>query len=84
METNEDLLALLHTALCKELLKRVKSGDAKANDLGVAVRFLKDNGIEAVPTGDNPLSQLLESLPFDEDAAVDEHLEETLVKIPRH
>jgi hypothetical protein len=84
METNEDILALLHTALCKELLKRVESGDAKANDLGVAVRFLKDNGIEAIPTGNSPLQQLLESLPFDEDAAVEEQLEEQLVKTPRH
>ena len=54
----------LHEALAKELLQRIKSGEAKAPDLAVAAKFLKDNEITAVPTNNNALSQLLESMPF--------------------
>ena len=54
----------LHNALAKELLQRIKSGEAKAPDLAVAAKFLMDNEITAVPTNNNALSQLLESLPF--------------------
>ena len=51
----------LHEALAQELLQRIKSGEAKAPDLAVAAKFLKDNEITAVPTNNNALSQLLES-----------------------
>ena len=29
-------------------------------------QFLRDNGIDAVPTQDSPLTKLIEELPFDE------------------
>ena len=56
----------LHEVLATELLNRVKNPDAKSADLNVARQFLKDNNIDAVPTGDNPLQKLMEELPFDE------------------
>ena len=56
----------LHEVLATELLNRVKNPDAKSSDLNVARQFLKDNNIDAVPTGDNPLQKLMEELPFDE------------------
>lgn len=56
----------LHEELAKVLLERVKDVDAKSADLNVARQFLKDNNIDAVPTGDNPLQKLMEELPFDE------------------
>ena len=37
-----EVLNDLHGALAEELLDRVRSGEAKPSDLGVAVRFLKD------------------------------------------
>jgi hypothetical protein len=77
---DEDLLATLHTAVATTLLEKIKNGEAKSADLGVAVRFLKDNGIEAVPTNDNPIQLLLNNLPFDED----EELEEQLMGDSRH
>ena len=43
-----------------------KDPKAKSADLNVARQFLRDNGIDAVPTEDNPLGKLLEELPFDE------------------
>ncbi len=64
---DDEILLTLHTAVAQTLLDRIKAGDAKSADLGVAVRFLKDNGIEAAPVNDNPLARLLESLPFDEE-----------------
>jgi hypothetical protein len=77
---DDDILLVLHSAVAQTLLEKIKSGEAKSADLGVAVRFLKDNGIEAAPVNDNPLARLLESLPFDED----EELDTQLVAIPRH
>ena len=53
--TNKDLEKLedLHSTLTDVLIDRVKSGDAKAGDLNVARQFLKDNGIECIPTEKN-------------------------------
>ena len=34
----------LHEVVTKELLARVRSGEATASELSVAVKFLKDNG----------------------------------------
>ena len=56
----------LHGVLAEELLKRVKDPEAKSSDLNVARQFLRDNGIDAVPTQDSPLSKLIEELAFDE------------------
>ena len=67
----EDLLATLHDAVAVELLSRVKSGEASPAELGAAIKFLKDNGIEAVPTVDNNIGKLMASLPdFEEDTDV--------------
>ena len=47
-----DKLKELHGVLAEELLKRVKDPEAKSGDLNVARQFLRDNGIDAVPTQD--------------------------------
>ena len=57
-------LKTLHEVLAEELLKRVKDPEAKASDLNVARQFLKDNGIEAIPTDNSPLKSLVDELPF--------------------
>lgn len=77
---DDEILLTLHSAVAQTLLEKIKSGEARSADLGVAVRFLKDNGIEAAPVNDNPLARLLDSLPFDEE----DELEAQLVTIPRH
>ena len=56
----------LHAVLAEKLLQKVKDPDAKSSDLNVARQFLRDNGIDAVPTQDSPLTKLIEELPFDE------------------
>ncbi|GGX91246.1 hypothetical protein GCM10007160_18430 [Litchfieldella qijiaojingensis] len=64
---SKELLEKLHNAVGKQLLERIESGEATASEFAQAVKFLKDNGIEAVPTDDSPLGQLSSSvskLPF--------------------
>lgn len=63
---DREQLDLLHAAVANELLDRVKSGEATASELSVAVKFLKDNNANLdVVTAESPLGNLLESLPFD-------------------
>lgn len=69
-----DILEALHGELVKSLLAKIRAGEATAADLSVARQFLKDNGIDAVPTESNGLGKLAEELPFtdqplDEEAA---------------
>jgi len=53
----------LHVATAKDLLRRVKSGEATPAELTAALKMLKDNGIEAMPTQENPLGELASQLP---------------------
>lgn len=54
----------LHNAVAKELLKRIKSAEAKPADFAAAIKFLKDNGIEAIAAPGTPLGNLAADLPF--------------------
>ena len=63
---SKDKLLQLHSILAEQLLKKVKDEDVKASDLNVARQFLKDNGVDGLPTNDNPLGQLMNELPFAE------------------
>ena len=45
-ETPEELAALLSTVLGKELLTRLKTGEAKSGDLQVALNFVKFNQVK--------------------------------------
>jgi len=65
MSASNDILNALHEAVAEDLLAKVKSGEAKSSDLAVAVKFLKDNGVEALATDGSHLGNLLDSLPFD-------------------
>ena len=56
-------LETLHECLAKELLGKIKSGEAKAGDLNVARQFLKDNGIECIPVENSPMTELMNNLP---------------------
>lgn len=68
MAATEELLGMLHDAVASQLLTKVLSGEATPAEISVAVKFLKDNGIEALPTASNHLGNLAKSLPeFDTD-----------------
>ena len=60
----------LHVRLGEELLEKIKSGKARASDLNVCRQFLKDNSYEVPPTQENPLRDLVDKLPFDEEKSV--------------
>lgn len=59
-------LSDLHVLLADDLTQKIKSGEAKAGDLNVARQFLKDNDITALPTNNNTLQNLLDSMPFED------------------
>jgi len=63
-------LKTLHEVLAEELLKRVKDPEAKSSDLNVARQFLKDNGIEAIPSDNSPLKALVDELPFESEEEI--------------
>mgnify|MGYP005990835241 FL=1 len=61
------ILDELHDSVAKDLLAKVKSGEATASELSVATKFLKDNGaVHEVVTTESPMDNLLEALPFEE------------------
>jgi hypothetical protein len=64
----EQSLQALFDEVVDELRKKIKDGSARPQDLAVAAKLLKDNGIESVPLpGKNRLGDLLDDvrdLPF--------------------
>lgn len=64
---DKEILDQLHSSVAKELLQRVRSGEASASELAVAAKFLKDNGAvyDVIPT-ESPMASLLKALPFEE------------------
>ena len=66
MTADRKTIDKLHEEVTQQLLLRVRSGEATASELSVAVKFLKDNGASLdVIMSDNPIASLLKELPFD-------------------
>ena len=55
----------LHAVLAEKLLEKVQDPDCTASFLNWARQFLRDNGIDAVPTEGSTLQRLAEELPFE-------------------
>tara|TARA_Y100000361_G_scaffold115854_1_gene106666 strand:+ start:3164 stop:3388 length:225 start_codon:yes stop_codon:yes gene_type:complete len=68
VDTQEEKLQTLQKLLIDEFISRIESGEALPSDLNAARQLLKDNGIHAGISKDNPLENLVKILPF-EDAA---------------
>lgn len=64
MTAPKDVMEALHVAVAQDLLSKINSGEASAAELSAAIKFLKDNGIEALATEGSPLGNLVDSLPF--------------------
>jgi len=62
MTASKELLEQLHDMVGQKLLERIESGTATASEFAQAIKFLKDNGIEAIPTDNSALSALEGSL----------------------
>lgn len=66
VETQEKKLQALQTLLIDEFIARIESGEALPSDLNAARQLLKDNGIHAGLSKDNPMENLAKILPFDD------------------
>lgn len=66
MKKLNKILDELHTELAETLLAKIRSGEAKAQDLNVCRQFLKDNGIEGLPVDNTALKDLVDELPFED------------------
>jgi hypothetical protein len=72
MAASKESLETLHSAIATKLTDAIEKMDAGEKGLAallnVARQFVKDNGIEAMPTPDGPLGTLagkLQQFPFD-------------------
>ena len=66
---NKKILEQIHNALAGELLRKIEDGSATSAELNVARQFLKDNGIDCAPDVSQPMLNLAQIMPFDEEAA---------------
>jgi len=68
-KANSDIMDELHGEVAKQLLARIQEKDAAGTDFSNAIKFLKDNGIEADIAQNKPLASLAEQFPVfpDED-----------------
>ena len=64
MKKVEKLLSQLHGLMTEELINRIVSGEATSADLSVAVKFLKDNGIDVGERTESPMHNLAKIVPF--------------------
>lgn len=63
----KDKLKELHNELAEKLLAKVRDEEVTASELNVARQFLRDNGVDAMPTDDSPLKSLMNELPFNDE-----------------
>lgn len=57
--TAEETLGKAHELLARHMLARLESGDPlSAPEMGAISKFLKDNGITALPVAGTPLAEL--------------------------
>lgn len=68
MSEKTEKLNVLQDMLINEFIERIQAGAATPSDLNAARQFLKDNGVHAQVTNENPLSNLVDMLPFRDDA----------------
>jgi hypothetical protein len=68
IKADTEVLGMLHEAVAKDLLQRVRSGEATPAELNAAIKFLQNNNIEADIAESKTLSGLAMALPvFDDD-----------------
>ena len=68
MSATTEKLNALQDMLINEFIERIQAGAATPSDLNAARQLLKDNGVHAQVTNDNPLGSLVEMLPFRDDS----------------
>ena len=68
MSKTTEKLNALQDMLINEFIERIQAGVATPSDLNAARQLLKDNGVHAQVTNDNPLGNLVVMLPFRDDS----------------
>ena len=68
MSATTEKLNALQDMLINEFIERIQAGAATPSDLNAARQFLKDNGVHAQVTNENPLGNLVDMLPFRDDS----------------
>ena len=64
-KATRDALDEIHHLLAKHIAAKLLDGTATAADMAVARQFLKDNGVDNLPTkGDHPMNDIARHLPF--------------------
>lgn len=63
-KASHEELDSLHGLVARELMKKIRSGEATSADFSVATKFLKDNGVEQAALPGTPIANLAASLPF--------------------
>jgi len=61
-KANTDLLEQIHELIAQDMLKRLQNGECEAKDWAVIVKFLKDNNIDALPSGDGEAADAFAAL----------------------
>lgn len=59
---SNDLLEKLHSLIAQDMLDRLENGACEAKDWAVIVKFLKDNGIDGLPSGDDDAANAFANL----------------------
>lgn len=73
LKANSDVLNMLHQMVAKDLINRIKGGEADIKDINAAIKFLKDNDVTADIEFNRPVAALEQEvtavgeLPFVED-----------------
>ena len=62
-KATEDMFNDLHNLVTKELLDRIKSGEATTQDIKAAIEWLHKNDISGVAMDGNPLDKLANIIP---------------------
>ena len=66
----EDLMVDIMYATAESLLDKIRTGEAKPQDISNAIKLLHNNGITVAVNKGNPLDILSEELPFHGDFTV--------------
>lgn len=61
---SEDVLGELHELIAKDLIAKIKSGEATSADINAAIKFLKDNDISCIVSQSDDMKELVDSLPI--------------------
>lgn len=67
MSDKNEKLHGLQDLLIDEFINRIQSGEASPSDLNAARQLLKDNNIHAAVKNDNPMANLVNILPFNDE-----------------